>query len=466
LDVSIVNLAIPRAQEDLGISGADVQWIITAYTLTFGGLMLLGGRVADYLGRKRMLIVGLLGLAAASLLGGLAPTAGMLFAARGLQGIFAALMAPAALSLISVTFTDPKERAKAFGVFGAVSGAGAAVGLLAGGILTEYFSWRWCLAVNTPIAILAAVLAVRFVRESRATRGHSYDVPGAVTVTLGLLALVYGFTRAAPRGPTDSAHWIDPTTMIWFMLAAVLLTIFVIIELRSSSPLLPMRVILERNRGGAYLSSLFVGAGMLAMFLFLGLYMQTILGYSPVTAGFAFLPFSVGVILGAGLASNLMPRVSPRYLITPGLVAAALGMIALAQLTPNSNYFPSLFVPMIVISLGVAFVFVPIASVGLHNSGTEDAGVASAMIQTSQQIGGSIGVALMNTVAVTAAATFLTVNGAEGESAVPAALTHGYTTGFYVGAGLLITAAVIVFSLIKIGPEALKETQTEETVEG
>lgn len=466
LDVSIVNLAIPRAQEDLGISASDVQWIITAYTLTFGGLILLGGRIADYLGRKRMLIVGLLGFAAASLLGGLAPTAGMLFAARGLQGIFAALMAPAALSLISVTFTDPNERAKAFGVFGAVSGAGAAIGLLAGGILTEYFSWRWCLAVNAPIAIVAALLAMRFVRESRATKGRGYDVPGAITVTLGLLALVYGFTQAAPQGPTDSSHWSDPTTVIWFMMAGVLLTMFVTIELRSSSPLLPMRVVLERNRGGAYLSSLFVGAGMLAMFLFLGLYMQTILGYSPVTAGLAFLPFSVGVIIGAGLASNLMPRVSPRYLITPGLIAAALGMTALAQLTPTSNYFPSLFVPMIVISLGIAFVFVPIASVGLHNSGTEDAGVASAMIQTSQQIGGSIGVALMNTVAVTAAATFLAAQAIEGETSAPEALTHGYTSAFYVGASLLIVAAVIVFALIKVGPEALKETNAAQSASG
>ncbi len=457
LDASIVNLAIPRAQEDLGIDAANVQWIVTAYTLAFGGLLLLGGRIADYLGRKRMFIVGLLGFAVASLIGGLAPNEGLLFAARALQGVFAALMAPAALALISVTFHDPKERAKAFGVFGAIAGGGAAIGLLAGGLLTEYFSWRWCLAVNTPIAIVAAFLAVRYIRESRAEKGSTYDIPGALTVTLGLLALVYGFTKAAPEGLQDTAAWTEPETLVWFVLAAVLLVAFVVIEKRSRSPLLPLRVVLERNRGGAYLSSLFVGAGMFAMFLFLGLYMQTILGYSPVTAGLAFLPFSVGIILGAGVASKLMPVVAPRYLMVPGLLAAAAGMFLLAQLTPESSYVTHLLGPMVLLSLGIAFVFVPTASVALHGAGTEDAGVASAMINTSQQVGGSLGTALMNTVAVTTAAGFLAANAALGEAALPSALTEGYTQGFLVGGVLMLVAAVIVGVLIRVGPDALQE---------
>jgi EmrB/QacA subfamily drug resistance transporter len=419
--------------------------------------LLLGGRVADYLGRKRMFIVGLLGFAAASLIGGLAPTEGWLFSARALQGVFAALMAPAALALISVTFHDPKERAKAFGVFGAIAGGGAAIGLLAGGVLTEYFSWRWCLAVNTPIAILAALLAVRYIRESKTERGATYDIPGALTVTLGLLALVYGFTKAAPEGLEDTAHWTDPSTLVWFILAGILLVSFVLIERRSESPLLPLRVVLERNRGGAYLSSLLVGAGMFAMFLFLGLYMQTILGYSPVTAGLAFLPFSVGIIVGAGVASRLMPVVAPRFLMIPGLLAAAAGMLLLAQLTPESSYFSSLFGPMVLMSLGIAFVFIPTASVALHGAGTEDAGVASAMINTSQQVGGSLGTALMNTVAVTTAAGFLAANATLGEAAMPTALTEGYTQGFYVGGALMLAAAVVVGVLIRVGPEALQE---------
>jgi len=457
VDASIVNLAIPRAQADLGITAANVQWIVTAYTLTFGGLLLLGGRLADYLGRKRILMAGLLGFALASLLGAIAPNAAALFGARALQGVFAAMMAPAALALISVTFHDPKERAKAFGVFGAIAGGGAAVGLLAGGLLTEYFSWRWTLAVNTPFAILAALLAVRYVRESRAEHRSSYDVAGGITVTLGLIALVYGFTQAAPDGITDSAHWLEASTLVWFAAALALLVAFVIIELRVESPLLPMRVLLERNRGGAYLSSLFMAAGMFAMFLFLGLYMQTILGYSPIRAGLAFLPFSIGVVLGAGLVSNLMPRVAPRFLMAPGLLAAATGMFWLAQLTPESNYVPSLIGPMLILSVGVAFIFVPAATVALHGAGSQDAGVASAMINTSQQVGGSLGTALMNTVAVTTTATFLSAHLAQGESAMPAALTEGYTTGFYVGGALMIVAAIIVLSLIRVGTEELSE---------
>jgi EmrB/QacA subfamily drug resistance transporter len=461
LDASIVNLAIPSAQQDLGIAPSEVQWVVTAYTITFGGLLLLGGRIADYTGRKRTFIIGLLGFAAASLLGGLAPNATALFAARGLQGAFAALLAPSALALITVTFHDPKERARAFGVFGAISGGGAAIGLLLGGLLTEYLSWRWCLAVNTPIAILAAILALRVVRESRAEGHPSYDIPGAITVTLGLVALVYGFTRAAPTGLTDSAHWTQPSTLIWFGLALVLLAAFVVIEVRSDKPLLPMRVPLERNRGGAYISSIMTGAGLFAMFLFLGLYLQLILGYSPVKAGLAFLPFSVGIILGAGVASQLLPRVGPRPLMVPGLIAGAAGLLWLAQITPESDYLTHILPSMVVMSIGMAFTFIPTATVALHGIEHRDAGVASATINTSQQVGASLGTALMSTVAVTATATFLAANQSLGAGAMPAALTYGYTRGFYVGAALLAGAAVVVLVLIRIGPAAVQDDEDE-----
>ena len=457
LDASIVNLAIPSAQADLGISPANVQWVVTAYTLTFGGLLLLGGRIADYWGRRRTFLVDLLGFAFASLLGGLATTQHLLFAARALQGGFAAMLAPAALALISVTFHEPKERAKAFGVMGAIAGGGSAIGLLLGGVLTEYLSWRWCLAVNTPIAIITALFAVREIRESRAPGDTTYDLPGALTATFGLVSLVYAFTRAAPHGYQDAAHWTAPSTLMWFALAAVLLVAFFVIESRSSHPLLPLRIISERNRGGAYLSALITGAGMFAMFLFLGLYLQVILQYSPVKAGFAFLPFSLGVILVAGISANLLPKVGPRPLMVPGLVAGACGMFWLTQLTPDSSYLTHVLPALVVMSCGMAFVFIPTATVALHAVGHHDAGVASAVINTSQQVGGSLGTAVMNTVAVTATSSYLAANAALGDAALPAALTHGYTRGFALGGALLLVAAVVVLLLIRIGPAAAAE---------
>lgn len=453
LDVSIVNLAIPRAEQELQIAPANIQWVVTAYTLAFGGLLLLGGRIADYTGRKRTFVIGLLGFAAASLLGGLAPSDMWLFAARGVQGVFAALLAPAALALISVTFTIPQERAKAFAVFGAITGGGAALGVLLGGVLTEYLSWRWCLAVNTPIALAAVIPALRYIHESKAVARGGYDVPGAVTVTLGLTALVYGFTRAAPEGATEGAHWGEPGTYLFFVAAAVLLTAFVLVEARSANPLLPLRVVEDRNRAGAYLSMIFTGAGLFAMFLFLGLFMQLILGYSPVRAGLAFLPFSLGIMAGSAMVSKLLPRVGPRPLMIPGLVAAAAGMLWLSRITPGSTYWPDLLPALVVISIGMACTFVPVSVVALHGIDGDDSGIASAVINTSQQVGGSLGTALMNTVAVTAAATFLAANPEIGD---PAALTHGYTRAFLVGAALLVIAAVIVALLIRIGRDAVQ----------
>jgi EmrB/QacA subfamily drug resistance transporter len=463
LDASIVNLAIPSATEDLGIAPANVQWIVTAYTLAFGGLLLLGGRIADYWGRKRTFQVGLLGFAAASLLGGLAPSEELLIAARALQGAFAALLAPAALALITVTFHEPKERAKAFGVIGAISGGGAAIGLLLGGVLTQYLSWRWCLAVNTPIAIITALAARRFVRESRAEGNTSYDVPGAITATVGLIALVYGFTQAAPDGYQDTANWTEPSTLAWFAVAAVLLVSFVVIETRTANPLLPLRIVLERNRGGAYLAALITGAGLFAMFLFLGLYLQIILQFSPVRAGFAFLPFSIGIILAAGIAANLLPKVGPRPLMVPGLLAGAAGMFWLSRLEPDSSYWTGVLPAMLVMSVGMAFNFIPTASLALHGVQHHDAGVASAVINTSQQVGGSLGTAVMNTVAVTATSAYLATNAALGEAALPAALTHGYTRGFLLGGTLLLVAAVVVLVLVRIGPSAVADEEEPMT---
>ncbi|MEP7368745.1 MAG: MFS transporter [Dermatophilaceae bacterium] len=464
LDASIVNLALPRAKAELGITDANQQWVITAYTLTFGGLLLLGGRIADYVGRKRAFIIGLIGFATASALGGLAPTQGFLFAARGLQGAFAALLAPAALSLLTVTFHDPKERAKAFGVYGAISGGGAAIGLLLGGVLTEYLSWRWCLLVNAPIAIAAVIMAIPWVHESKAEGDTRYDIAGALTATLGLVSLVYGFTKAAPKGLQDSAHWTEPSTVFWFVAAVTLLTAFFIIENRVANPLLPMRVLLDRNRGASYLVNLITGVGLFSMFLFLGLYFQVILHYSPVRAGFAFLPFSVGIIAGAGIAAQLLPRVGPKPLIVPGLIAGSVGLLMLTRLTPDSEYATHVLAPMLIISLGMAFVFIPVASTALHGIGHHDAGVGSAMINTSQQVGGSLGTALLNTVAVTASAAYLTGHAAQGQGVNVAALTAGYTRAFAVGAGFLFTAALVAIFMFNVGKEAVRENEDNQSL--
>ncbi len=374
LDASIVNIALPSAQADLDISNADRQWMVTAYTLAFGALLLLGGRIADYTGRKRIFIVGLLGFAAASAIGGLAPNQELLFAARALQGAFAALMAPASLAIVTVTFTEPKERATAFGVFGALAGGGAAIGLIVGGVLTEYASWRWCLGVNVPFAIIVAAAAIPFVRESKAHGDTRYDVPGVVLATAGFFSLVYGFTEAAkaknPDDPTSTAvqGWGDPSTLTFLIAAVVLLVAFVLWELRARNPMLPMRVVLDRNRGGSFLAFLFVGAALFAMFLFLTYYFQVNLGYTPLKAGFAFLPFSLGVILAAGFVSNLLPKVGPKVLMVPGLVMAVIGMLLLTQVQGDTSYWVLVFPAMVIMSVGLAGVFIPAASTALVGS--------------------------------------------------------------------------------------------------
>lgn len=435
LDASIVNIALPSIQLDLGISDADRQWVVTAYTLAFGGLLLLGGRIADFQGRKRMFIVGLAGFAAASFLGGISQSAEMLYGARALQGVMAALLAPAALSLISVTFTDSKERAKAFGVFGAISGGGAAIGLVAGGILTQFFSWHWTLLVNVPIAIIAVVLAIPYVKESRATGDTKYDIPGAIVGTAGLLSLVYGITQANAQG------WSGTTTLTFMGLGLALLAAFLFIESRSTHPLLPLRIIENRNRGGAYLAQFLVGVGLFAMFLFLTFFFQGILGYTPLQAGLLFLPFSAGVILSAGMASQLLPRFGPRWVTTGGFLLAVPGMLLLTRLTPETAYVTGILPALIIISLGMGLIFVPLSAVSLFAIGNHDAGVASAVLNTSGQIGGSIGIAFLNTIATSATAAYLVSNGLE--QPTPDALVAGFTRGFAWGAAILAVAGVI-----------------------
>lgn len=449
LDVSIMNVALPALQDDLAITDTSLQWVVTAYTLAFGGLLLLGGRIADFLGRKRVFVVALIGFAIASGLGGAAPNQEMLFAARALQGVFAAVMAPAALSLLTVTFSDSRERARAFGVFGALSGGGAAIGLILGGFLTEYASWRWTLGINMPIALLAAGLAIPFVRESSVDGDHHFDVPGVLLSVVGLVSLVYGFTRAAEEG------WGHPATITLLVVAALLLVAFVVHEARSSHPLLPLRVVLDRNRGGSFLAFLLVSAGLFAMFLYLTLYFQRTLGYSPLDAGFAFLPFSGGVIIGAGIVSLLLPRLGPRPLMLAGLALATVGMLSLLRIGVESDYAADVLPAQLLISLGLSAVFVPATSTALVGVEAQDAGVASAMVNTAQQVGGSLGLAILTTVFASSLTGWADDNDARlsdpafAATAEAAASVDAYHAAFAVAAGLFALALVLTFLLIR-----------------
>jgi EmrB/QacA subfamily drug resistance transporter len=443
LDASIVNIALPHAQAALHIGDAQRQWALTAYTLTFGGLLLLGGRIADYLGRKRTFLIGLFGFAGASALGGLAQSAGWFFGARAVQGIFAALLAPAVLSLITTTFTEAKERAKAFAVYAAISGTGAAIGLIAGGVLTEYLSWRWTLLVNTPIALVVAAFAWPLLKESRAEGDRHFDIPGALVATGGLALLVYGFTEASIHG------WTAPLTLTLLGVSVVLLAAFVAWEQRAKNPMLPLRIVLDRNRGGAYLAFLLATMGMFATFLFLTYYFQGVLGYSALKAGIAFLPFPLGIITSATIASRTLPRFGPRVLATSGFTLAATGMLWLTQLPADSAYLTHVVPAMLMISLGMGHVFVPLSSTALLGVPNHDAGAASALVNTMQQVGGSLGVAFLNTIATSATASYAVAHGGVSR----AASVHGFTTAFAVSVGILALAAVVVSSLLRVPRE-------------
>ncbi|MDG3010631.1 MFS transporter [Rhodococcus sp. D2-41] len=464
LDGTVVNIALPHAQADLGFSDANRQWVITAYALAFGGLLLVGGRVSDMWGRRKAFITGLVGFAAASALGGAAVNTGMLMAARGLQGVFGALLAPAALSLLTVTFTDARERAKAFGVYGAISGGGAAIGLVLGGLLTEYLNWRWTLYINVAFAVIAVIGAVFEIREPAGGK-HSgrLDVPGVLMASSGLAAIVYGFGRASTDG------WSDTWTVACLVAAVVLLSGFAFWQTRAAEPLLPLRVVRNRNRGGAYLAIGLAVIGMFGVFLFMTFYLQVVLGYSPVVAGVAFLPMVVGMMIGSTqIGARLAVRVPPRLLMVPGLLTAAIGLVIMSQIKVDSSYAEIVLPGLFLMGLGMGTTFMPAMSLATHDVEHRDAGVASAMVNTSQQIGGAIGTALLNTIATSATTAYvvahahLITSSTAAESVKLHAMVHGFSIGIWWAVGALVLAAAIASVLITTGRLAAPEKTGED----
>ena len=449
LDATIVNIALPSAQQVLGFSNADRQWVVTAYSLAFGGLLLLGGRLADLFGRRRMLLIGLVGFAAASAVGGLSQGIWMLVAARAVQGVFGAILAPAALSMLTVTFADPRDRGKAFGIFGSIAGAGAAVGLLLGGVLTEYLSWAWCLFVNVPIAVVAAVGAAVLLPRSEPTKDVHLDIPGAIAAVLGLAALVYGFSRAATDG------WTDPWTLALLAVSILLLGAFVLLERRVAHPLLPMRVVLDRRRGGAYLAIALAAIGSFAVFLFLTFYLQQSLGYSPLMTGVAFLPLVAGIVTSSTrLVPWLLPRVGPRPLILTGQLLGAAGLLLFSRLQVTSSYASHVLPALVVMGLGMGLIFGSSFNTATAGTRPSDAGVASALVNTGQQVGGALGTALLNTIAATAAASYLVSHG-HSPAAASAAAVAGDTRAFLIASGIFLVGAVLSVFVLPRGPNSV-----------
>src|SRR5689334_24034383 len=463
LDATIVNVALPHVQRALGFSGSGLEWVVNAYAVTFGGLLLLGGRAGDILGRRRVFIFGLLLFSAASLLGGFATSEWWLLTARAVQGVGGAVIAPTALALITTNFPEGGERNRAFGVYAAMAGAGSAVGLLLGGILTTYVSWRWCFFVNVPMGIVVAAAAPRVLAESPLRPGR-IDVAGAVTGTGGVALLVYGLSKAA-TGADGVSHWGDAQVLASLAASVVLLVSFVLIERRSLRPLLPMRVLADRSRSGSYLIMLCIATGLFGLFFFLTLFMQNVLGYSAIRTGIAYLPFAIGVVLASGLASRLVPRIGPRPLIVAGAAAVAGGMFWFSRLTEHAGYGGQLLGPMLVSSCGLGLVFVPLALVALHNVAEQDSGVASSLLNTAQQVGGAIGLALLGTVAWTTVADSVRNQVAQAVKAgqplpkpgtpPPAsiyehALTAGFSRAFLVAAGIGLLALLIAIATIRV----------------
>ncbi len=438
LDATIVNIALPSAQRALGFSNADRQWVVTAYALAFGGLLLLGGRLSDLVGRRRMLIIGLVGFAAASALGGTATSFGVLVIGRGAQGAFGAMLAPAALSTLTVTFTDPVERGRAFGVYGAIAGAGGAVGLLLGGVLTEYLSWRWCLYVNVVLAVIAIAGAVRLMAPQPRDPDVRIDWPGTVLVAAGLAALVYGLSEA------DTAGWGAATTLALLAAGVVLLAAFVLVERRVAHPLLPLPIVLNRFRGGAYLAIGLSSIGVFGIFLFLTYYLQLTLAYSPVRSGLAFLPMVAAIVAASTISSGLlMPRTGPRPLIPAGLLIAACGLgLMAARLGLRTSYLDWLLPALLLVGAGLGLVFGCALNSATYGTGAEDAGVASALVNTNQQVGGSIGTALLNTLAASALTSYVLAHG-HSPLVLAQAAVHSYVVGFWVSAAILAGSAVV-----------------------
>ena len=449
LDATIVNIALPSAQKALGFSDDSRQWIITAYALSFGSLLLLGGRIGDLIGRKWTFLAGLGGFAVASAVGGAAQSFEVLVAARAAQGAFGALLAPAALSLVTTTFTDLRERGKAFGIYGAIAGGGGALGLLLGGVLTQYLSWRWCMYVNLGFAIPAAIGGFLLLEHRGPAVRPKLDMPGTATAVGGLLALVYGLTKAETDG------WGAGATLGFLAVAAVLLTAFVAIQRRSSHPLLPLRVVLDRNRGGAFLVVGLVGVGMFGVFLFLTYYLQQTLGFSPVGTGLAFLPMIGALMLTATTTSAaLLPRVGPKPLVTAGMLLAAVGMVLLTQVGVNSTYAANVLPGLLVIGFGLGLAMATAMSTATLGVRSDDAGVASATVNTMQQIGGSVGTALLSTIAASATSGFAAAHASVTGSTAQAAV-HGYTTAFWWSAAIFAAGAIVCGLLMRPGTPQL-----------
>jgi EmrB/QacA subfamily drug resistance transporter len=442
LDATIVNIALPSAQKALGFSTDSRQWVVTAYALAFGSLLLLGGKLGDLFGRKWTFIAGLAGFSLASVLGGLAQSFGMLVAARALQGMFGALLAPSALSLLTVTFAGSADRPKAFGIFGAIAGGGASLGLILGGALTESLSWRWCLYVNLVIAIPAAVIAWRLLVNQADPNRPKIDIPGVLAATAGLFALVYGFSNA------ETHSWSAPLTIVALAASVVLLVGFVLIERRQAHPLLPLHVVWDRARGGAYASIVLAGSGVFAVFLFLTYFMQQNLAFSPLTTGLAFLPMTALIVTSSTLSqTRILPRTGAKPLIITGMTLGLVAMLLLTRLSPQSSYAGGVLPSLLILGLGMGTIFAPAFGTATLGVARHEAGVASAMVNTSQQVGGSVGTALLSTLFASSAAAF-----ARSHPRTPglqaAAMVHGYTTAFWWASGIFavgLLIAVLVF---------------------
>jgi EmrB/QacA subfamily drug resistance transporter len=442
LDATIVNIALPSAQHSIGFDDGDRQWVVTAYTLSFAGLLLLGGRIADNLGRRRAFLTGLVGFAASSALAGTATTFAVLVAGRALQGAFAAVLAPTALSLVAVTFTEARERAKAFGVYGAVASSGGAAGLLLGGALTEYLQWRWCLYVNVVIAVGAFVAGRAVLPDPPAFGRASIDVVAGVLSTGGLAAIVFGCSQAVPHG------WSSINVLIPLGIGVAALAAFVGRQMRSSSPLLPLHIVTHRSRAGVYLVVATAVVGTFGTFLMLTYHFQVVLHYTPLRAGLAFLPLTVAVSASAyGLGSRLLPRVAPRLVIAPGLLVAASGLALLTRLQPSSGYLTLILPAQLLLGAGLGCVFTPAISVATSDVEPRDAGVAAAVANTAMQVGSSIGTAVLNTIAITATGTYLASHARTADSTVHG-LVHGYATATTYAAVLLVAVAVLALLVI------------------
>lgn len=437
LDATIVTIALPQAQQELGLSDVERQWVITAYVLVFGALLLLGGRIADYWGRKRAFMVGMIGFGAASAFGGLAHTGTELIIARGLQGLFAALLAPAALCLLTVTFVSGRDRNTAFAVFGIIGGTGAAVGLLLGGALTEFTSWRWCLLVNVVFVIVGMIGGAFFLRESKAEGDNTYDLWGAVTVGLGLGSLVYGFSLA-------EQGWGSVGTVTFLTLGVILLAAFVVIESRVAQPLLPLRVILHRVRGGAFLIQAIVGSVLIGATLYLTFHFQIVLGMEPLVAGVANVAMTVVILIVVPVLTKLLPAIGPRVLMIVGPLFAAAGLFYLGFITPGGNYFTEVLPALVLLGIGLAAIFVPLQNLALTGVTPHDAGAASAAVNAATQIGGSIGLSVFTAIYASAAED----SAASGN--IPfAAFTDGYSAVFFASAITMVAASLIAFFMIR-----------------